>query len=87
MQVIIALASLTAFLMAYHWLPETIHPGLAGYDRANPAGHLGTDEDELERRKTKRRFVFLNPLKSLMMLKSPVLLISIWTYSVLIRIR
>ena len=69
MQVILGIGSFTAFLSVCFLLPETIHPGLAGYEKAA----LGDNKPGTRR----RRIVLLNPLKSLMMLRSPVLLITV----------
>jgi hypothetical protein len=49
-------------------LPETIHPGIAGYEKASRVSG------------PKRRFVILNPLKSFKLLMSPVVLISVSSF-------
>lgn len=66
MQIILGIASLVAFGLVYIWLPETMHPGLAGYEKdvhRSPKRSVG--------------LVVLNPLKSLKLLMSPVVLISV----------
>lgn len=63
MQVILGLAALIALILIYFCLPETIHPGLAGYE--NPT------------RSTAGRIVILNPFTSLNLLLSPVVLLSV----------
>ena len=67
MQVILGIGSSFAFAFVLLWLPETIHPGLSGYEK----------QAKSEGRSSKGGLVVLNPLKSLVLLKSPVLLISV----------
>lgn len=67
MQIILGSAGFTAYLLVYFFLTETMHPGLAGYEKR------AKSEDTMPSKK----FVFLNPVKSVMLLLSPVLLISV----------
>lgn len=67
MQCLLGLGALTAFLLVFKWLPETIHPGAAGYEKR--ARNLGEPR--------RRSVVILNPLESLSLLKSPVLLLAV----------
>jgi len=61
MQLILGLGAFISLLFVIFFLPETIHPGQAGYEKDA---------------KGKARIVILNPLESLKMLASPVLLLS-----------
>jgi len=65
MQVILAIGALIAFGLVAKWLPETIHPGMAGCDI----------EAKLSL-SPRKGLVMLNPFTSLKLLLSPVLLIS-----------
>jgi hypothetical protein len=66
MQIILGIGASFAFGFVAKWLPETIHPGIAGYEKASRVSTA-----------PKRRFVILNPLKSLKLLMSPVIVISV----------
>ena len=59
---------LAAFLLILFFLPETSHPGARGVDKALE----GLDDCHTERRRS--TFVFLNPLSSLALLRSPNLM-------------
>lgn len=65
MQVILGIGAFIAYAFVSLWLPETIHPGHAGIEK----------QAKIDGRT--RHFVLLNPLKSLDLLKSPVLLLSV----------
>ena len=86
MQLILAIGAVVAFGLVARWLPETIHPGVSGYEKAlsedSDNDHsITASESELaangSSKARKRRFVFLNPLTSLYLLRSPVLLLSV----------
>ncbi|KAH7924081.1 MFS general substrate transporter [Leucogyrophana mollusca] len=59
MQHLLGLGSIVTFVLAFGFLPETSHPRSRGIDKA-PEG---------------RRLVFINPLRSLWLLRSPLLMI------------
>lgn len=59
MQYSVAVASIVAFTLMYYFLPETSHPGERGFEK---------------RPVSERGWVWLNPLKSLKLLRSPNLL-------------
>lgn len=66
MQNALCICGLIAFVLVYFFLPETSHPGGRGIDR------------ELKNAEAKgivaKRWHFLNPFKSLMLLRSPNLM-------------
>jgi hypothetical protein len=65
MRVFLGIGALIALFLVFCGLPETIHPGVSGYEKEG-----GKPGD-------KRRFVLLNPLKPLELLISPVLLATV----------
>ena len=67
---ILGIGSFVSFCLVLKWLPETIHPGVSGYEK-----RLSRDLQP------KRGIAILNPLKSLKLLLSPVLFITVWNGS------
>lgn len=65
MQLAIMLFAIAACIALYLWLPETTQPHTRGADK-------DSDTAPLEERKV--QLVFLNPLKDLALLRSPVIL-------------
>jgi hypothetical protein len=64
MQGILGLIGLIAFTTIYFLFPETSQPGARGIDKMKAA-------NEIDSSKT---FIFINPLQSLWLLRSPVML-------------
>jgi len=65
MQAILAIGAMIAFGLVAKWLPETIHPGVAGYEKQARLSES-----------PRKGLVLLNPFSSLKLLLSPVLLIA-----------
>lgn len=63
MQLVLALAGLMALGTMYLIFPETSHPGSLGVYKAKALGG-----------KAKRTYKFINPLRSLWLLRSPLLI-------------
>ena len=70
MQLILTSAALFFFVLVLFYLPETIHPGLTTHQNT-----MDRAEEGVNKKRTK--FVILNPFKSLDMLLSPVVLLSV----------
>jgi hypothetical protein len=66
-QVVIGLVGLIIFTAMYFLFPETSQPGARGIDEMK--GTNGTDSS--------RSFVFINPLQSLWLLRSPAILLTV----------
>ena len=65
MHVILGLLGLTVFTTFYFFFPETMPPGATGSDKMKAAN--GTDSST--------PFIFINPFKSLWLLRSPSMLL------------
>ena len=65
MQGILGLVGLIAFTTIYFDFPETSQPGARGIDKMKAAN------DEIDSSKS---FIFINPLQSLWLLRSPIML-------------
>ena len=65
MQMILGAVALGAFGMVVLWMPETIHPGVAGWE-------VDCNRLVIEKGQAKRRGMkWLNPLSSLLVLRNP----------------
>ena len=67
MQVILGLLGLIGYITIYFFFPETIHPGATGIDKMKAANGIDSPTP----------FIFINPLKSLWLLRSPALLLTV----------
>jgi hypothetical protein len=63
--VVLGLLGLTVFTTFYFFFPETMQPGATGIDKRKAAN--GTDSST--------PFIFINPFKSLWLLRSPSMLL------------
>ena len=64
MQGILGLVGLIAFITVYFLLPETSQPGARGIDKMRAANGINSS----------RSFIFINPLQSVWLLRSPLML-------------
>ena len=64
MQGFLGLVGLIAFTTIYFLFPETSQPGARGIDKMKAANEIDSSTS----------FIFINPLKSLWLLRSPVML-------------
>ena len=63
MQGILALVGLIAFTTFYFLFPETSQPGTRGIDKMKAANEIDSSKS----------FIFINPLQSLWLLRSPIM--------------
>ena len=70
MQGILGLLGLIAFTTIYFLFPETSQPGAKGIDKMKAANEIDSSKS----------FIFINPLQSLWLLRSPIMLsiVSSW---------
>ena len=73
MQGILGLLGLIAFITVYFFLPETSQPGARGIDKMRAANEIDSSKS----------FIFINPLRSLSLFRSPIMLsiVSSWVLS------
>ena len=64
MQGILGLVGLIAFTTIYFLFPETSQPGARGIDKMKAANGIDSSKS----------FIFINPLQSLLLLRSPIML-------------
>ena len=64
MQGILGLIGLIAFITIYFLFPETSQPGARGIDKMKAANEIDSSTS----------FIFINPLQSLSLLRSPIML-------------
>ena len=72
MHVILGLLGLIVLTTFYFFFPETIQPGATGIDKMKATN--GTDSST--------PFIFINPLKSLWLLRNPSLLLIVRFYAI-----
>ena len=71
MHVILGLLVLIIFTTIYFFFTETIQPGAKGIDKMKAANGIGSSTP----------FIFINPLKTLCLLRSPSLLLTVRFYA------
>ena len=65
MHVVLGVLGLIVFTTIYFFFPETIQPGETGIDKMKAANEIGTSTS----------LIFINPFKSLWLLRSPSMLL------------
>ena len=70
MHVVLGLLGLIIFTTIYFFFPETIQPGETGIDKVKAANGIDSSTP----------FIFINPFKSLWLLRSPSLLLTVRLY-------
>ena len=73
MQGILGLLGLIAFTTIYFLFPETSQPGARGIDKMRAANEIDSSKS----------FVFINPLQSLWLLRSPIMLSIVSSFKVM----
>ena len=69
MHVVLGLLGLIIFTTIYFFFPETIEPGATGVDKAKAANGIDSSTPFI--------FKFINPFKSLWLLRCPCLLLTV----------
>jgi hypothetical protein len=75
LQGIFAILGACAFVLVYALLPETAHPGTRGLDRMIKAERAASGISDEEAGPSPFRWVWLNPLSSLKLLRAPNILL------------
>jgi MFS family permease len=73
-----AIMALIGFVMVVPFLPETIHPGTKGIEKLRMAESL-REGPSVQSSRTDWKFISLNPLRILLLLKNPILVIVVDT--------
>ena len=72
MHVVLGFLGLIIFTIIYYFFPETIQPGATGIDKMKAANGIDSSAPFM--------FKFINPFKSLWLLRSPTLLLTVRFY-------
>ena len=80
MQGLLGVLGILIFCMIYCWFPETSQPGSRGIDKKKRVVESGGDAGGENTKKGHHSFFFINPLRPLLLLKSPnlLLIVSEW---------